>query len=129
MNTRVTVPLSKEVYEAVCLLADISGQSRGAFLAETIDAAAPSYLKIAAAYRKAQSLDGKQRDKYLEGMRQAEIALLMVLERVQEDFLDKPASGASAPATAGDAGTAEAGTPDTLTGGFPTLTSGSDNAV
>jgi len=125
MNTRVTVPLSKEVYEAVTLLSDISGQSRGAFLADTIGAAAPSYLKIAAAYRRAASLEGNQRRKYLEGMKHAEVVLLDVLQRVTTEFDNDLASSEAAPTDGGSVGCGEASTPDVLTGGFPPLTEGS----
>lgn len=121
MNTRVAVPLTKEAYDAISLISEISGTSRGRILAETVEAAIPSFIAIADAYRIAMKLDVEKRASYLEGMKMAEIALLKVVEQVHRDFDEKYSSAASVPSPEGEDGAGvDDVTPDILTGGFPT---------
>ena len=82
MNTRVAVPLSKEAYDAVSLICKMSGVSRGKFLADTLEAAIPGFIKIAEAYRAAEAVNGDEREAILSGMLAAERRLLSALNEV-----------------------------------------------
>lgn len=117
MNTRVTVPLSQEAYDAVTLLAEIAGVSRGRYLADTLEAAIPSFLAVAAAYRAARAVEGEERAQLVAGMAEAEKRLLGALS----EFVPG-ASGASgsAPPSEGSAGAERPSDPPILTGGFTT---------
>ena len=122
MNTRVTVPLTKEAYDAVTLIAEIGGISRGRFLADVLEAAIPSFLTIAAAYRAAQAVEGEERAALVDAMTEAEKKLLEVMQEVapapSQDQADRPS-----PAPRQGAGSAGEGRadPPILTGGFTTV--------
>lgn len=85
MNTRVAVPLSEEAYEAVSLIAEIGGVSRGRLLAEALDGVVPSFIAIAAAYRAAQAVHGSEKEAMREAMSRAENKLLEALEDALSD--------------------------------------------
>ena len=119
MSNRITVPLSKEGYEAISLISQISGVPRGRILGETVELAIPSFIKIADAYRKAQQLEGERKASFIRGMKDAEAALLTVVEQLDMDFGYDPSSAtARAPEARQRAGVGE-GDPPLLTGGFP----------
>lgn len=100
MNTRVAVPLTKEAYDAVTFLAKVGGTSRGRLLADTIEAAIPSLIKVADAFRLAQQLEGEERASLLRSFEQSEKYLLDALSVVDGSPLPfqkgsaSPASGA-----------------------------------
>lgn len=62
MNTRVAVPLTQEVYDAVSFLAERNGVSRGRYLADLLEVAFPSIVATAKAYERAMDMDAEQRD-------------------------------------------------------------------
>lgn len=117
MNTRVTVPLSKEAYDAVTLLAQIGGVSRGRYLADTLEAAIPSFLAVAAAYRAAMAVEGEERANLVAGMAEAEKRLLAALAETMPDL---GASTAAPLPREGSAGAERPSDPPILTGGFTT---------
>ncbi len=78
-NTRVAVPLSEEAYDAISKISEITGISRGRFVADTLEAAIPSFIAIADAYRMAEQVQGAERDAVLNAMKQAEERLLASL--------------------------------------------------
>ena len=97
-NTRVAVPLSDEAYDAVSFLAKVGGVSRGKFLAETLEAAIPSFLAIQAAYKAALAVEGEERAQLVAGMKEAERRLMESLVEVL-------------PASAGSSRSSDAGSP------------------
>lgn len=117
MNTRVAVPLSQEAYDAVTLLAEIAGVSRGRYLADTLEAAIPSFLAVAAAYRAARAVEGEERAQLIAGMAEAEKRLLAALDEALPKGQSAPAT---APLTEGSAGAERPSDPPILTGGFTT---------
>jgi hypothetical protein len=117
MNTRVAVPLSQEAYDAVTLLAEVGRVSRGRFLADILEAAVPSFLAVAAAYRAAMAVEGEERAQLVAGMAEAEKRLLAALaEAIPEGGL----SAAAPPHREGSAGAERPSDPPILTGGFTT---------
>ncbi len=78
-NTRIAVPLSEEAYDAISKICEISGISRGRFVADTLEAAIPSFIAIADAYRMAEQVEGAERDAVLSAMKQAEERLFASL--------------------------------------------------
>lgn len=125
MNTRVTVPLSKEAYDAVTLLAEIGGVSRGRYIADALEAAIPGFLAVAAAYRAALAVENEERAALVAGMAEAERRLLASLSGVLPEAYPPAAFGheASAPVLApqgGSAGAERPSDPPILTGGFTT---------
>lgn len=121
MNTRVAVPLSQEAYDAVSLICKLSGVSRGRFLADTLEAAIPGFLKIAEAYRKAEAVNGAERAAILKGMHTAERFLMQamqesnLLDLMEEEDGPSPAHPSQEGEGAGD-GPSD---PPLLIGGFP----------
>lgn len=121
MNTRITVPLSQEAYDAVTLLAKIGGISRGKFLAETLEAAIPSFLTVAAAYRAAMAVEGEERAQLVAGMAEAERHLMAAIAESVPQIIEGDRVAAAAPLPReGSAGAERPADPRLLTGGFTT---------
>lgn len=78
-NTRVAVPLTEEAYDAISLISQVTGVSRGRILADAFEAAAPSFIAVAAAYRAAMAVEGEERQAIIDAMHQAENKLLGAL--------------------------------------------------
>lgn len=130
MNTRIAVPLSREAYDAISLLCKISGVSRGKFLADTLEAAIPGFIKIADAYRAAAKVEGAERDAILNGMQAAERHLMHTLEAVDLLTLMEGEGRSSAPAPNRQMGEDERRSdPPILTGGFPTSKTGGQDEI
>lgn len=102
MNTRVAVPLSKEAYDAVSVISEMSGVSRGRFLADTLEAAVPSFIAIATAFRAAQAVEGVERQSILDAMSAAERKLMDALSDTDIVF-GKTGSASVQTASAGGA--------------------------
>lgn len=125
MNTRVAVPLSQEAYDAITLLAEVGGVSRGRFIADALEAAIPGFLAVAAAYQAAMAVEGEERAQLVAGMKEAERRLMASLaETMPGVFPEDPFEGGSAPARAPEegerAGAERPADPPILTGGFTT---------
>jgi len=86
MNTRVTVPLSPKEYEAVSVLSQLAGVSRGRFLADILSVITPSLTMQAAAYRAAMELEGREREAFLDGINKAETVLRDALAPLNLDL-------------------------------------------
>ena len=130
MNTRVAVPLSKEAYDAVSLICKMSGVSRGKFLADTLEAAIPGFIKIAEAFRAAEAVQGDEREAILSGMLAAERRLLSVLDEVSLLDLMEPDGPPPSPAPKGGRGDGGGPSdPRILTGGFQPPTKGGQNEI
>lgn len=130
MTTRVAVPLTQEAYDAVSLICKLSGVSRGKFLADTLEAAIPGFIKIADAYRMAHAVDGEERKAILDGMQAAERALMRAMQETDLLSLMEADSTSTASASKEARGAGEGRSdPPILTGGFPTPNLGGDNEV
>lgn len=93
-NTRVTVPLSGEEYDAVTVMAKAAGQSRGAFLAEILGQALPGFVRIAKVYERAIEADQDHRQGLAEGMAAAELLLRGALDAMDNlDGIEAPGAG------------------------------------
>lgn len=84
MNTRVAVPLSPEGYAAVSTISKIAGKSRGRLLADALDLAMPSFIRIAQAMRAVEALQADERREMIKGLSEAESRLLDALSSVDD---------------------------------------------
>lgn len=81
-NTRIAVPCSPEFYDAVSFLAKSSGVSRGRYLADLCEVAAPSIIRLAALGRSLEALSQAERDHASEIMQGHQAALETALTDV-----------------------------------------------
>jgi hypothetical protein len=128
MNTRVAVPLSKEAYEAVSFLAEVSGTSRGRVLAQSIEAAIPALLTIADAYREALTVEGDERQKIVKSFETAEQYLLDAMTKATGNPLHdlRRSDGRTRDAKRASV---RASDPPILTGGFPDGDNGGQDEI
>ena len=121
MNTRVAVPLSQEAYDAITLLAEVGGVSRGRFIADALEAAIPGFLAVAAAYRAAMAVEGEERAQLVAAMAEAEKRLMASLSQTMPGVFDQDGSARALPSEeGGSAGAERPSDPPILTGGFTT---------
>lgn len=120
MNTRVAVPLSQEAYDAITLICKISGVPRGQFLADTLEAAIPGFIKIAEAYRAAEAVNGAERTAILKGMHTAERFLMKAMQEANLlDLMEEDGPSPAHPSQEGEGAGDGPSDPPLLIGGFP----------
>ena len=118
-NTRVAVPLSEEVYDAVSTVARAAGVSRGKFLADLLHDAMPSLLAVARAVRAVEAISQDEGDKARAAILNAEKEMIAAMNALSQN-LQMSSDEEGAAAAGGPQGTDgdDVSDPPILTGGF-----------
>lgn len=128
-NTRVAVPLSEEGYDAISLISQMTGVSRGRILAEALEAAVPAFITIAQAYQMTLNVEASEKATILDAMGRAEAHLVEALRQAGVELGDVEGRPVVGGGEAEPDGARERSDPPVLTGGFPNDGSGGSDAL
>lgn len=89
-NTRVTVRLTEDVYDALSYISERTGNPRGRILGEILEGASASLLTIASAFRAADAVAGDEKASLMAAMGKAEEQLMAVLSETMQGIEQAP---------------------------------------